>query len=394
MKRRFLSGLLCLLLALSAQTGFAQDGAPDWLTAPDEPDAQKNATDEIVYDSADTAGTVVNAPAPGGPTAEEAVTYSFSPIDVVLVLDASGSMERGNAKTGKALLSYAQDAAIAFCQTLFALNPASRVAVVRYESSVATVSELSGVTNLRALQTNIRNITSGNMTDTGGGFARAAELLEAGRRPNAGQVVLMLSDGLANVGGDPVGYAVSQGTRAAGLGTVYTIGLVGGMTGEEKQYTRSTLGAGYQTQYYEVDFDGVEDISTELASIFVTIATSGGADDDTVSYRMRVDGGMDVRVQAENGAYLSSEMENPVTEADFGMLVTLGDDMDEKLLILREGNYDIRLHGRVQPHAASRRVRAGNHAGRSIGLHAPGHVLRHFPARRADPNAGRELRAA
>ena len=107
---------------------------------------------------------------------------------------------------------------------------------------------------------------SGSMSlaNTGGGFAHATALLDQEAIPDRQRVVLLLSDGLANEGvGDPVAYAVQQGTAAAQSSLVYTIGLVGGMTEQEREYTRSILAAGYETRYFEVDF-GEEAFCTKM----------------------------------------------------------------------------------------------------------------------------------
>lgn len=341
--KRFLCVFLCFFLL--AGSALAQTTQKEKSTGT-PPKTDDDATGQLVYDSADEAGVVVNVPEPGDLSAEESAAFAVNPLDVVLVLDCSGTMERANHRNGKILLSYAQDAAVMFCDTLFSLNPNSRVSVVQYETTASVVSGFVGASSQNALETQIRGIRLGNRTNTGGGYALANRLLDEGRREGVNRVVLMLSDGQANEGAaDPLAYAVGQGMSAAERGRVYTIGLVGGLNESEKRYTRAALNAGYETQYYEVDFDQVADVSAQLASVFVTIATSGGASEDTISYRMYVDGGMDVRVENASGDYLSGAPEDYRERSSFGVIATLGDNMDQKLVVLRDGDYNVRLHG-------------------------------------------------
>ncbi|MBQ8537255.1 MAG: VWA domain-containing protein [Clostridia bacterium] len=342
MLKRLISLTLCGLMV--AGSALAQGS---WLTGFDQPQAVDHATGQTVYQAADEAGTVVNVSQPAQATQEEMITYSYTPLDVVLVLDASGSMAAENARTGKNVLSYAQDAAIAFAQTLYAINPASRVGVAQYDDAAAQVIGLTGIGDEAALRQAVRGIRTGGSTNTGGGYAQAVQMLTSQGDAGRTRVVLMLSDGWANVGGsDPVAYAVQQGEKAAELGRVYTIGLVGAALGDtDRAYTRQVLSAGYETQYYEVAFDQVGDIALELAEVFTSIAVSCTADESVSAYQMRVDGAMDVRVQDGTGLYLSSAAEDDSLSAPFGSLSILGDQMDEKLLVLVDGDYRIALHG-------------------------------------------------
>ena len=338
--KRLIILFLCLMLPLSALADGSMNSGP-------AANAVADVTDHMVYESAQEAGNVVNADESDMSGLEQSSDDYSSPLDVVLVLDCSGSMERANAVNNKSLLSYAQDAAIAFCKTLFSINPKSRVSVVSYESDVHTVSDMQGIDAQDKLSADIRSITLGGQTNTGGGFAHAAQVLDQQAQQDRQRVILLLSDGQANVGeGDPVQYAVQQGTLAAQDSLVYTIGLVGGMSEAERAYTRSTLAAGYETRYFEVDFQEVSDITTTLASAFMSIAVSGSASsDDSVCYCLWVDGSMDVRVENEYGEYLSSALWDYKDTASFGSFYILGDSMDEKMVILREGSYRITLHG-------------------------------------------------
>ncbi len=341
MMKRMLALLMCLVLPAVAV-------AEGWMNDDDQTVAVETVTTENVYDAADSVGTVVNTEAPDEATQQEENLYAFTPLDVVLVLDSSGSMDRRNSVNNKDLLSYAQDAAIAFSKTLYAVNPASRVAVVAYDSNAYAVSDFCGIADQTPLQASIRGILLGGTTNIGDGVDMALSMLDRSALPGHQRVVLLLSDGVANEGSDdPVQYAVDQGYRAASNGLVYTIGLVGGMSSGEIRTTHSTLAAGYETRYFEVDFDEVGDITIALASAFMTIAMSGSVDEENEYgfYRLYVDGSMDVYVESSNGDYLSSATHNYKDSAAFGSFYTLGDNMDEKMVVLYEGDYRITLHG-------------------------------------------------
>ena len=339
MLKRILALLFCFLIPFTA---FAEG----WMNTTDQPDAVVDVTTDTAYNSADSIGQVVNGQ-PKDPTQQQQVVYSFTPMDVVLVLDASGSMSRSHSLNNKSLLSYAQDAAIAFGKTLYSINPASRIAVVTYDTTARTVADFTGIGDQNTLFSQIRNIGLGNLTNTGGGMELAVSMLNQSAMPGRQQTVLLLSDGLANEGAaDPIQYAIDQGYIAGNQGLVYTIGLVGGMGESDKQITRKTLAAGYETRYFEVDFDDVGDITSTLSAAFMTIAMAGSTlDDNAVCYRLWVDGDMELYIQNSAGEYLSSVAWDYKDSASFGSFYILGDHMDEKMVVLYGDDYRITLHG-------------------------------------------------
>ena len=150
MLKRILALLFCFLIPFTA---FAEG----WMNTTDQPDAVVDVTTDTAYNSADSIGQVVNGQ-PKDPSQQQQVVYSFTPMDVVLVLDASGSMSRSHSLNNKSLLSYAQDAAIAFGKTLYSINPASRIAVVTYDTTARTVADFTGIGDQNTLFSQIRNI--------------------------------------------------------------------------------------------------------------------------------------------------------------------------------------------------------------------------------------------
>lgn len=93
-------------------------------------DAVQSVTDTTVFDAADQAGTVVNASRPDDSTQQDRIDYSFTPLDVVLIIEASGSMDRSDGQSWATLLDYAEISANAFANTLFSINPDSRIGIV------------------------------------------------------------------------------------------------------------------------------------------------------------------------------------------------------------------------------------------------------------------------
>ena len=184
----------------------------------------------------------------------------FAAMDVVLVLDVSGSMADQNPQTGKTLLSYAQDASISFARTLFALSPESRVGIVAYETIAWPVAGLTDRQGRQSLFSLIRGISWGGMTNTGDGFLKADDMLTSQAEAGRAQLVLMLTDGIANEGGsDPKQYAIDRGTDLAAHSLVYTVGMLGNYSAENLSYVRETLHAGYETRYFEITFSDMEE---------------------------------------------------------------------------------------------------------------------------------------
>lgn len=345
--KRFLCILICLMMFVPGAL------AQGWMVGDDQPGAVDNVTEGLVYNAADEAGLVVNADQPMGGTEQEKIVYSFSPLEAVLIIDVSGSMASTNAATGKSLLDYAKDAADSFQRTLLSVNPASRVGVVQFDTAARVTSDLKGLSQQADLVDAIYGMDTAGTTNTGDGYNLACNMLENSTMPERRKVVLMITDGVTNEGvGDPISYAINQGKRAAGLGNVYTIGLVGGLSSGEKQSCRRVLSAGYETRYFEVDFEEVGDfgamLNSVVSAIAVAVSSAETADgevnvDIPTTYRLAAGSGFDVRVDHASGEYLSSSPEDYCQNAAFGSLSVVD---GEKLIIMVEDDYDITIQGR------------------------------------------------
>ncbi|MBU0484033.1 MAG: VWA domain-containing protein [Proteobacteria bacterium] len=128
---------------------------------------------------------------------ESQVIVNEKNVDMVVVLDRSGSMQ-GNK---------IDDAKQAVLDLIGNLSPHDRFALVSYANEVTVHTQLMSAKdgNKEYFASAVRNIYAGGGTNLGGGLQLGIDLMiQAGTSCNAGRVIL-ISDGLANVGvTDPV----------------------------------------------------------------------------------------------------------------------------------------------------------------------------------------------
>ena len=115
------------------------------------------------------------------------------PLNVTLVLDASGSMSSGNR------VAIAREAAEAIRQSL---RPQDRIAVVHFTTDVLDhlTVEHTGPEDT-AVHNSIRRLTPHNSTNVQAGLNLGVRLADRARvlRPNAYNYIILMSDGVANV---------------------------------------------------------------------------------------------------------------------------------------------------------------------------------------------------
>jgi uncharacterized protein YkwD/uncharacterized protein YegL len=129
------------------------------------------------------------------------------PVDVILVLDHSGSMD------GEPLLQ-AKLAAQAFVNEMDL--SVDRVGVVEFSDSASLIQDLSN--NPEIINASIENIAQGGGTDISSGLTVAFDVLQANTRADAQSVVVLLSDGQSDA------LFVADTVKAAGIKLI-TVGL-------------------------------------------------------------------------------------------------------------------------------------------------------------------------
>ena len=155
-----------------------------------------------------------------GASRDQQMNQEIQPVDLVVVLDRSGSM--GGRKI--------DDARMAVIQLMEQLSPEDRMAVLTYSNHVKTLSPLvwMNTANRERLSARVQNIRSGGGTNLGSGLERGIATL---RLPDAGarqRKLILISDGLAN----------------QGITDPYTLGaMAAGAT--EHHLAVSTVGVGY-----------------------------------------------------------------------------------------------------------------------------------------------------
>ena len=132
--------------------------------------------------------------------------YDSTPVNVTLVLDASGSMDIGNR------VEIAREAAESIRRSL---SDRDRIAVVHFSSEVIREHTVEHTRpSDRAVARSINDLTPENSTNVQAGLDLAVQLADRARRqnPNAYNYIILMSDGVANVDAtDPFAILESAG---------------------------------------------------------------------------------------------------------------------------------------------------------------------------------------
>ena len=138
------------------------------------------------------------------------------PVDLVIVLDRSGSM-------GGQKIAHAKEAAL---NLLGKLSKRDRLALVSYSAGVQRHADLlpMSATNRMLLASAIGGITANGGTNLGAGLKNGIDILMAGQKDNRMAKLILISDGLANQGiTDPTALSAMAAVaveRAFGVSTV------------------------------------------------------------------------------------------------------------------------------------------------------------------------------
>ncbi|MGV8127143.1 MAG: VWA domain-containing protein [Methanothrix sp.] len=229
-------------------------------------------------------------------TAAGVGTYT-KPVDVLLVIDRSGSMGDGTPSR----LSSAKSAAISFANLVLASgNPGNRIGVVSFASDVTTNTGFT--TSLTAVTNAINGLNAYGGTNTENAFNVAGGLFPTTTPCDRVQALIFLSDGVPTVGslqgcgfdGDscPDGYcgayttypctrdccnypggpncctngAIYRSSTAKSRANVYSIGLVAGMTEPTLTVARAVFNGVQDSGYHEAPSP------SDLAAIYAQIA--------------------------------------------------------------------------------------------------------------------------
>jgi len=139
-----------------------------------------------------------------------------APLNIALVIDRSGSM------TGQRI-EQAREAAI---QAIRRMDSRDIVSVVTFDNNVDVLIPATRVSNLEDMERKIRAIRPGGTTAIHAGVTKGAEEVQKFFERGMVNRVILLSDGLANVGPSTPAQLGDLGRRLGGRGiTVTTLGL-------------------------------------------------------------------------------------------------------------------------------------------------------------------------
>ncbi len=184
-----------------------------------------------------------------------------TPLELALVLDRSGSM------AGEKLVA-ARHAAGEVVRRLW---PEDAVSVVVYDNEVDTIAERARGDDAPDLAQRIRAIQPGGSTNLSGGWLRGRELVAGGTDERRIRRVVLLTDGLANVGVQDPDRLASMTARAreSGVSTT-TIGF--GTDYDERLLRRMAEAGGGGTYYIEQPDQAAAIFQDELSDLLETCA--------------------------------------------------------------------------------------------------------------------------
>ncbi|MHA2279087.1 MAG: vWA domain-containing protein [Candidatus Kariarchaeaceae archaeon] len=154
----------------------------------------------------------------------------YLPLDVILVMDISGSMNNKLPGDTRTKIDATKDAATTFLEQLSSSR--DRVGLVTFSTEAFLMTQLT--TNFVEVKSDIDNLNPGGWTNIGDGISYATEEynLHGRMSNNTNWIIILLSDGIANrpLEINATEYAIEKSEEAYNLGSnqslrIYTIGL-------------------------------------------------------------------------------------------------------------------------------------------------------------------------
>jgi Ca-activated chloride channel family protein len=261
-KRTYIIGILFLLLAVAAGGSYlgafptipkpeslgTGGGAVSWDIKLGNPFVEKGEDRELL----------LNIRIKG----KEVTIAERSPVNLVLVMDRSGSMgDRGK-------IEYAREAAK---QMIGGLGSEDRLAVVAYSTDVDVMYPIQKLRDNEAVSSVVNRILPTNSTNLSGGLVEGIAQLESVSRDGYVNRVILLSDGLANAGITSVAELSEIASAAAVKGIHVTAMGLGADYDENLMTNLAEYGAG---NYYFIESPGqvAEIFEREFGRIAATVA--------------------------------------------------------------------------------------------------------------------------
>lgn len=193
------------------------------------------------------------------------------PIDVVAVIDRSGSM------AGQPLQSVKE----AVARLIRFATPKDRIGVVVFDDTTSVILPLERHVDVEDAVRRIMHVESGGSTNLSGGWLQAREMLLQGGRAEALRRIIVLTDGHANVGLQSVEQfaPIVSDARASGISTT-TIGFADGY---DEQFLAGVADAGGGNEYwcagsdqamrvFTTEFDGLASVVAQNIEVTASIA--------------------------------------------------------------------------------------------------------------------------
>ncbi len=186
-----------------------------------------------------------------------------APVNVAIVLDRSGSM------SGRKI----EEAKRAAIMAIDRLRDDDIVSVITYQSTVDVLVPATKLRDRTAIRRAIRGIHAGGSTALFAGVSKGAGELRKFLDRNRVNTLLLLSDGLANVGPSSPGELAQLGASLARQGiAVTTIGL--GLQYNEDLMTRLAMASDGNHFFVEEEADLAAAFATEFGDVLSTVAQS------------------------------------------------------------------------------------------------------------------------